>query len=295
MSKFHRGSGFRLLTSADVLALYEWVRDYVTGAVGALPPTGGNGIYDGSGSVPEGTVASTEDGTATTGLYIGNAIATDVDNNITTTKTGVVAAQFSYDDSFPIHNHILTSTDGIELVVKDVTLESSRIDMGTGAVVVSSKAVDESGESRITLNTSGVEIEASADEFDGDYMKISLSPTSFSVADEAEVTGFTLTNVGGLSFKLGAGQGLNIDVNNRQFGISKNGDTGHVMFSTSTLAVEYEDTSLVISSVRAIPNVAYIQSLTGRFADSAEALLGGVVVGEVWYNTTTSKYMVRLS
>ena len=66
MSKFHRGSGFRLLTSADFSALYDWVKAYVTSAIGALPPAtpDGNGIYDGSGSVPEGTVASTEDATA---------------------------------------------------------------------------------------------------------------------------------------------------------------------------------------------------------------------------------------
>lgn len=130
----------------------------------------------------------------------------------------------------------------------------------------------------------------------------SSTGNSFTIveADEFETgSSFSLINgEAGITFNGTAGtSGLTLTDNGTTSSIQFTGALGGAMVisSAESYPLQYSADYSANIGTRSIPDVGYIQALTGRYVDAAAAVTGGVVAGEVWFNTTTNKYMVRLS
>lgn len=289
MGSFNLRKGFRYLTTADLRGVYQWVRDYVTLAIGGTAT-----IYTGDGDIRENRTVNLETDTFLT-FQSASSIVTDGVNvttiglddvnygffNATSSVDFGASLQSYLDDSSAASNMTAYSNgdpDKTTTISAAATPTSSEVSMRTEAIAFAANTSvsfniisDDSGNSITIIESDGFEIASSLELINGEVS---------------------------ISFNGGAGsQGLTLTDNGTASVLQVTGGLGGGMVITS--GAEYPlsynaDYSANIDD-RSIPDVGYINSLTGRYVDAAAAITGGVVIGEVWYDTTANKYMVRLS
>lgn len=283
---------------ADLKGVYQWVKNYVAEALDSLPPGGsdGNGIYSGSGTIPDDTVASGALTDFNGGIYFGEALS-DVSTVFSELPIATGIALHGR-NSAPGCANLIVNGEQVSLGAAYPTDEASAKMVVTpnGADVVAESS-GSSGTFTLGSASSSLTMANGPSGDPGSGFTITQNSVSLNIFASGKSDLIEMSEDGiRLSFNK-AGNGADIkflDINSDKYLRFFSEDSLMKITASGGSNLFYADDVVVADSPKSIPDIAYIQSLTGRYADASAAIAGGVVVGELWFNTTTSKYMVRL-